>query len=122
MKEEPEEAPVHEAFGGLTGEMQERVAPDIPARAGSGSQRDAGSVAMPTDGAETDVYGEDAFDAGRGESEPARREPARHTPASGSKVGAADDGKPVTACLLYTSVPAGGGRSAGPVECGAKRL
>ena len=97
MKEEPEEAPVHAAFGGLTGEMQERVAPDIPARAGSGSQRDAGSVAMPTDGAETDVYGEDAFDAGRGESEPARREPARHTPASGSKVGAADDGKPVTA-------------------------
>ena len=97
MKEEPEEAPVHEAFGGLTGEMQERVAPDIPARVGSGSQRDAGSVAMPADGAETDTYREDAFDAGRGESEPARREPARHTLASGSKAGAADDGKPVTA-------------------------
>lgn len=79
------------------GRCRSGVAPDIPARAGSGSQRDAGSVAMPTDGAETDVYGEDAFDAGRGESEPARREPARHTPASGSKVGAADDGKPVTA-------------------------
>ncbi len=29
MKEEPEEAPVHAAFGGLTGEMQERVTSDI---------------------------------------------------------------------------------------------
>ena len=66
MKEEPEEAPVHAAFGGLTGEMQERVAPDIPGPGRIRQQRDAGSVLMPTDGAETDVYGEDAFDAGRG--------------------------------------------------------
>ena len=47
MKEEPEEAPVHAAFGGLTGEMQERVAPDIPARAGSGSKVGAADDGKP---------------------------------------------------------------------------
>ena len=88
MKEEPEENPGQAAFGGLTGDMQERVAPDIPA----GSKNHDGS-ALHGMGQDADM---DADAGGQAGEEPAGLEPARHASMAGGKT-AADDGKPVTA-------------------------